>query len=84
MQCVYVLKSLKDGNLYVGCTKYLTDRIEKHNSGKVLSTKNRRPLALIYSENYENVYEAFKIEKFYKSAKGKRALLVKMKYSGIV
>ncbi len=81
---VYVLKSLKDKNLYIGCTSNLEKRINEHNKGKVFSTKNRLPLKIIYYEKYNNKYEAYKIEKFYKTAKGKRALKNKLKICGIV
>ena len=75
---IYVLKSLKASNLYVGCTSNLDKRLEYHNQGKVFSTKGRLPIKLIYSENYDNKYEAYRTEKFYKTAKGKRVLKNKM------
>jgi putative endonuclease len=74
MHTVYVLKSLKDNNLYIGCTKNFENRIKCHNSGKVRSTKNRRPLTLIYKEDYINIYDAFRKERYYKTAKGKNEL----------
>ena len=46
----YVLRSLKDMKYYVGYTGNLVDRINKHNEGKVDSTKNRIPLELVYWE----------------------------------
>ena len=53
---VYLLKSKKDGKCYIGSTNDLKRRFKEHNSGKLFSTKNRRPLILIY-------YEAFRSEK---------------------
>ncbi len=47
---VYVLLSKKDKKCYVGYTENLKLRFEEHQKGYVLSTKNRRPLQLIYSE----------------------------------
>ena len=44
----YVLESIKDGDKYYGYTKNLELRFEKHKKGLVESTKNRRPLKLIY------------------------------------
>jgi hypothetical protein len=41
---------------------------------KFFSTKNILPLTLIYSEFYNDKYEAYRIERFYKTAKGKRKL----------
>ena len=84
MYNVYVLKSKKDGNLYIGCTSDLKKRLSLHNKGKVFSTKNRLPLALIHSETYEDKYEAYKLERFYKTAKGKRILKKRISDSGIV
>jgi putative endonuclease len=74
MQFVYVLKSFKDNNLYIGCTSNINKRISEHNSGKVLSTKGRRPFKLIFQESFEDKYEAFDRERYYKTAKGKREL----------
>jgi len=44
---VYLLKSLKDRNHYVGQTDDINRRVDEHNSGKVTSTKYRRPLVLV-------------------------------------
>lgn len=74
MHYVYVLKNLKDGNLYVGCTGDLQKRIGQHAAGKVHSTKGRRPVELIYKEEYADKHEAFKRERFYKTPIGKREL----------
>lgn len=84
MQTVYVLESEKDGNLYVGCTGDLESRIEYHNNGRVKSTKNRRPFKLIFSEEYPDCYEAYRMERFYKTAPGKKVLKEKIKHCQIV
>jgi putative endonuclease len=52
---VYILKSKKDSNLYIGSTNDLKRRFKEHNDGKVYSTKARRPFEIVY-------YEAYKIE----------------------
>ena len=49
---VYVLKSKKDSNLYVGSTDNLRRRLTEHNEGRSQSTKARTPFELRY-------YEAF-------------------------
>ena len=49
---VYVLLSKKDNKLYTGQTKDLSKRLSEHNSGRVKSTRNRRPFELIHSENF--------------------------------
>ena len=48
----YILKSLKDGELYVGSTNDLKKRVGEHNSGLVRSTSSRVPFKLIYYEAY--------------------------------
>ena len=48
MYYVYILKSKKDENFYIGYTKNLKNRIKMHNQGKVKSTKNRRQFELVY------------------------------------
>jgi len=50
---VYILKSKKDGKLYIGVTNDLERRLKEHKDGQSKSTKHRRPLKLVY-------YEAFK------------------------
>ena len=55
---VYVLKSLKDDNLYFGSTNDLRRRLSDHNTGKVPSTKTRRPFELRYYEAYSTEEEA--------------------------
>lgn len=47
---VYVLKSLNDNNFYTGFTSNLFERIQEHNSGKVVSTRYRIPFKLVYYE----------------------------------
>ncbi|HLD27899.1 MAG TPA: GIY-YIG nuclease family protein [Patescibacteria group bacterium] len=84
---IYVLLSLKDNNLYIGCTSNLDKRLKYHNQGRVKSTQNRRPFKLVYFEEYTDKYLAFKTERSYKTAKGKRILKSKIKnntYSGVV
>jgi len=39
MTFVYILKSLKTGKYYYGCTDSLDNRLVMHNTGRVKSTK---------------------------------------------
>ena len=71
---VYVLKSLKDNKLYIGMTENVEARLIRHNQGKVPSTKYRRPLQLLHTEEYPNRQQARKREKFLKSGPGHREL----------
>ncbi|MCB0725141.1 MAG: GIY-YIG nuclease family protein [Ignavibacteriae bacterium] len=66
----YVLKSLKDGKYYYGHTSDLQTRLKYHNSGKVRSTKGRKPFEIIFYEEFKTKSEASKRELFYKSIDG--------------
>jgi len=71
---VYILKSKLDNKLYTGFTSNLHNRLTDHQQGNVASTKNRRPLELIYYEAYKEKENALKREKFLKTTKGKLQL----------
>lgn len=64
--------SKRDGGLYVGCTHNVEQRLKAHQSGKVIATKQRRPLLLIHSEKFLNKADAFNRERFLKSLWGSR------------
>jgi len=74
MYYVYVLQSLKDGNMYTGFTTDLENRLKQHNTGRVDSTKSRIPLKLIYYEACIDQKDALHREKYLKTAYGKRYL----------
>jgi putative endonuclease len=61
---------MKDGRLYTGYTTNLENRLKDHNEGHTKSTRNRRPLELIYSEKFESKKEAMEREKFFKTPEG--------------
>ena len=67
---LYILKSEKDKKRYIGSTNNLKRRISEHNSGKVPSTKGRRPFVLIYKEEFTAEIDARLREKFFKTHKG--------------
>ncbi len=71
---VYLLLSLKDNRTYLGSTNNLAKRLKEHEYGKCKSTKNRRPLKLIYEEEYDTLKEARKREKYLKTRQGRREL----------
>lgn len=70
MVYLYILKSLKDKGYYIGICKDLNNRIKKHNSGQVKSTKFRVPFELIYYEEYSDYSLARNREKEIKSWHG--------------
>ncbi|MFH2105076.1 MAG: GIY-YIG nuclease family protein [Parcubacteria group bacterium] len=73
MYYVYILKSLKDNGYYIGYTFDLGERIKKHNAGETKSLKYRRPLKIIYFEEYDTRQEAYKRERQIKKYKGGEA-----------
>jgi putative endonuclease len=75
----YILKSTKDGKLYTGYTKNLKLRLEEHNKGKVVSTKERRPLKLIYYEACLSRSDATHREKYLKTYYGKMFIKNRLK-----
>jgi len=72
MYYVYVLRSIKDQNFYIGSTSDLKKRIEEHNSGMSKSTNYRAPFELIYYEASRNRIDAVHREKYLKSSYGHR------------
>ncbi|PIR48506.1 excinuclease ABC subunit C [Candidatus Peregrinibacteria bacterium CG10_big_fil_rev_8_21_14_0_10_55_24] len=74
MYFVYVLRSTKDAQLYVGYTTNLKQRVATHNKGSVLSTKSRRPWRLVFAELYCDQKDALRREKYFKTTAGKNAL----------
>ncbi|MFH2136609.1 MAG: GIY-YIG nuclease family protein [Patescibacteria group bacterium] len=71
---VYILLSYKDGKTYTGSTDNLKRRLTEHNSGKVVSTKNRRPLKLIYEEAFSSLRDARAREQYFKNCAGRKKL----------
>lgn len=69
---IYVLQSFKDKGLYIGFSSDLRKRVDSHNKGRVLSTKDRVPFRLIYYEAYIDRLDATGREKFLKSGSGWR------------
>jgi len=67
----YVLYSEKFDKIYIGQTNNISIRLEKHNSGKVNSTKAYLPWKIIYYEYFKTRSEVMKREKELKSHKGR-------------
>lgn len=74
MYYTYVLKSLKDGKIYVGHTNNLKERVAEHNSGKVRSTACRKPLVLLYYEACNILEDAISREHALKTGFGRSYL----------
>lgn len=78
---VYVLKSLKNGRFYTGSTNDVEKRVEEHNRGKNIATKDTRPFKVCLIEEYNTRAEAYRRERFLKTGKGREirdALIARM------
>ncbi len=63
----YILVSSRNGDLYVGSTENIENRISLHNKGRVRSTKSSRPWKLLEVHSFKTRGEAFRCEKFLKT-----------------
>jgi putative endonuclease len=59
---VYILKSEKTTRFYCGQTQNLSERIQRHNSGRNKSTKAGIPWKLIWITEFESREEAVRLE----------------------
>ena len=59
---------------YTGYTENISLRLQEHNNGLVKSTRNRRPLILIYKETFHSKKDAMERERFFKTGKGREFL----------
>jgi putative endonuclease len=67
---VYVLRSQKDERLYTGYTSDIEKRLRDHNAGNTKSLRNRRPLKLVYYEEFNTKAEAIARERYFKTPEG--------------
>lgn len=79
MYYTYVLQSVKDNKFYTGFTKNLKLRFDEHQKGKVESTRDRRPLKLLYYEACINQQDATHREKYLKTYHGKSFIRKRIK-----
>ena len=75
MYYAYVLRSEIDNDFYTGYTKDLKLRFEEHKKGRVESTRDRRPLKLIYYDQQDATHR----EKYLKTYHGKMFLKNRLK-----
>ena len=75
---VYILKC-SDGSYYTGITNDIDRRFYEHQNGENITcyTFNRRPLLLVFCENFSDVSQAIEFEKQIKgwSRKKKEAII---------
>jgi putative endonuclease len=79
--CVYILKSQKDGLLYIGFTTDLHRRLTEHMHGQSDATAPRRPFDLIYCEYHVSKIDALRREGYFKTTAGKKALKLMLRDS---
>ncbi|MDP2684601.1 MAG: GIY-YIG nuclease family protein [bacterium] len=79
MHYTYILHSKKDNKFYTGYTNNLEKRIKEHNDAKMISTKLRLPMILIYYEVCKNESDARAREKYLKTGMGKRYIRNRLK-----
>ena len=70
----YILKSLKDGSLYIGYISDLRKRLTEHNTGLSKYTRNKTPWELIFYEAFKNRIDAKDREEYLKSGWGFRSI----------
>ena len=68
---VYIIQSLKDCSYYIGSTQDLDERLDRHNQGRTVYTKGKRPWELVYSEEVTNRSSAVRREAEIKQHKRK-------------
>ena len=80
MYYVYVLKNEK-GNLYIGFTKDLKERLKKHNSKGSRYTSRYDEWKLVYYEAYVSEKDAREREKRLKDGRARYLLKQRIKHS---
>ncbi|MCH8947789.1 MAG: GIY-YIG nuclease family protein [Acidobacteria bacterium] len=70
MWYVYILRSSRDGRLYVGSTENLKRRLREHRNGQCSSTRNRRPVTLEAYIAVKQESTARSLETYLKSGSG--------------
>jgi putative endonuclease len=74
MWFVYVLRSLKDNELYIGSTNDVRRRLGEHNSARVDSTKGRIPFRLKAYIAVKDKARAIELEQYLKTGSEKAVL----------
>lgn len=74
----YILKSEKNNDIYIGSCENVLIRLNRHNAGKVKSTKGYKPWDLLEFKQFNTRGEAVKQERFLKSHQRKE--IIKRKY----
>lgn len=73
MSVVYILL-LSNGQYYVGSTDNIERRVLEHNNGKTTSTRHKRPVKLVFTQKFDILSEARKVE--YRIKKQKSRIII--------
>ena len=72
MHFVYIIQSISTNRFYIGETKNLSDRLQRHNQNRSKATKNRGPWKVVIVCAMKNKSEAVKLERRLKALKNSR------------
>lgn len=75
----YILRSERNGKLYLGSTADLKKRLKQHNGGTEKATKPNTPYELIHYQAFKNKREAVVCEKYFKTTAGWKRLKAMLK-----
>lgn len=70
MYYCYILRSLKNGKLYIGSTPDLKARLESHNNGENKATKPNIPYEIIFYSGFINKEDSINCEQYFKTTSG--------------
>ncbi|MBU1864341.1 MAG: GIY-YIG nuclease family protein [Candidatus Omnitrophica bacterium] len=73
----YILKC-NDRTKYYGHTNNLTKRFAEHSKGRVCCTRKKRPLTMLYYEEFNSRSEAFKREMQFKNGRTRKTTIEKL------
>ncbi len=75
MYYTYILKSATSGKIYIGQTSDLKKRIDRHNTGGSLYTKDKGPWEVLYSFTFSTRSEAILLERKLKGYKNSKKVV---------
>ena len=74
VNCVYILKSLKNNTYYIGSTNDIDRRLKEHSSGRSKYTREILPIELVFIQEFQTLKQARKIELKLKKFKNKNII----------
>lgn len=74
MYYFYIIRSQKNGKLYLGSSPDLKVRLKSHNNGENKATKANIPYELIFYSGFKNKEDAISCEQYFKTTAGWRRI----------